>query len=90
MAFLQLGKTWNLIPKMPGKCILALEFSNFYLGEAPRLGASRLCPFSEVAPPTPEILHLPLGIQCILKNKQPSINQNSPKSFFSDDCTVKK
>jgi hypothetical protein len=50
--------------QMPGKRILALEFSNFS-GEGPpkvlrAFGARRVCPFSEVAPPVPEILDPPL------------------------------
>jgi hypothetical protein len=46
--------------QMPGKCILALEFSNF-LGEAP-LGASRLRHLlSGAGPPIPEIQDLSLA-----------------------------
>jgi hypothetical protein len=60
-AFLQLGKTWNLIPRCQENALLALEFSNFsgggpdprselrarYRGLCPRC----VCPFSEVASP---------------------------------------
>jgi hypothetical protein len=51
--------------QMTGKCVSALEFSNFsefhafgarYGGCAPR----RVCPFTDVAHPVPEILDPPL------------------------------
>jgi hypothetical protein len=55
-----IGKMWNLIPQMPGKRILALEFSIF--SETPLAKTKwgprlrRVSPlFTEVAPPPPPV-----------------------------------
>jgi hypothetical protein len=75
MLFFATRKDVESYSQMPGKRILALEFSNFsgfkffwgrHRSFAPSALANgglrprRVCPFSEVAPPVPEILDPPL------------------------------